>query len=57
MNRLGLSIVNKIINDHNGKIEFIKINDGAKVQIRFDLNDSEILIVDDNSDIRKILIK
>ena len=37
---LGLSIVNKIINDHNGKIEFIKINDGAKVQIRFDLNDS-----------------
>ncbi len=37
---LGLSIVNKIINDHNGKIEFIPINDGAKVQIYFDLNDS-----------------
>mgnify|MGYP003991590205 CR=1 FL=1 len=37
---LGLSIVNKIINDHNGKIEFIKINDGAKVEITFNLNDS-----------------
>ena len=37
---LGLSIVNKIINDHNGKIEFIPINDGAKVNIYFDLNDS-----------------
>ncbi len=37
---LGLSIVNKIINDHNGKIEFIPINDGAKVQIYFDLNES-----------------
>tara|TARA_Y100000992_G_scaffold284853_1_gene235339 strand:+ start:45 stop:1826 length:1782 start_codon:yes stop_codon:yes gene_type:complete len=30
---LGLSIVNKIINDHNGKIEFIPIKDGAKVNI------------------------
>ncbi len=37
---LGLSIVNKIINDHNGKIEFIHIKEGAKVQIYFDLNDS-----------------
>ena len=37
---LGLSIVNKIINDHNGKIEFIHIEEGAKVQIYFDLNDS-----------------
>ncbi len=37
---LGLSIVNKIINDHNGKIEFIPINDGAKVNITFNLNDS-----------------
>ncbi len=32
---LGLSIVNKIINDHNGNIEFIHINDGAKVKINF----------------------
>ena len=37
---LGLSIVNKIINDHNGKIEFLPINEGAKVQIYFDVNDS-----------------
>ena len=37
---LGLSIVNKIINDHNGKIEFIPINDGAKIDITFNLNDS-----------------
>ena len=37
---LGLSIVNKIINDHNGKIVFIPINDGAKVNITFNLNDS-----------------
>ncbi len=36
---LGLSIVNKIINDHNGKIEFIPINDGAKVDITFNLNE------------------
>ena len=32
---LGLSIVSKIINDHNGKIEFIPIDDGAKVDINF----------------------
>ena len=32
---LGLAIVNKIINDHNGSIEFIKIQDGAKIQIKF----------------------
>ncbi len=37
---LGLSIVNKIINDHNGKIEFNSINDGAKVTITFNLNES-----------------
>jgi len=37
---LGLSIVNKIINDHNGKIEFISIDEGAKVHIYFNLNDS-----------------
>ena len=37
---LGLSIVNKIINDHNGKINFIPINNGAKVKIIFFLNDS-----------------
>ncbi len=32
---LGLSIVNKILNDHNGKINFIPIKDGAKVNIVF----------------------
>ncbi|MDC3034113.1 ATP-binding protein [Candidatus Pelagibacter sp.] len=32
---LGLSIVNKIINDHNGKIEFIPIDEGAKIKINF----------------------
>ena len=37
---LGLSIVNKIINDHNGRIDFIPINNGAKVEINFILNDS-----------------
>lgn len=37
---LGLSIVNKIINDHNGKIEFIPIEVGAKININFTLNDS-----------------
>ena len=37
---LGLSIVSKIINDHNGKIEFIPIDDGAKVEIDFKINGS-----------------
>ena len=37
---LGLTIVNKIINDHNGIIKFVSINDGAKVEINFDLNDN-----------------
>ena len=32
---LGLSIVNKIINDHNGKLNFISIQNGAKVEIIF----------------------
>jgi two-component system nitrogen regulation sensor histidine kinase NtrY len=32
---LGLAIVNKIINDHNGKINFISIDDGAKIEIIF----------------------
>ena len=32
---LGLSIVSKIINDHNGKIEFIPLDDGAKIKIDF----------------------
>ena len=32
---LGLSIVNKIVNDHNGKINFIPLNDGAKIEIIF----------------------
>jgi len=32
---LGLSIVSKIINDHNGELNFIPISKGAKVEIRF----------------------
>ena len=32
---LGLSIVNNIINDHNGYIEFISIENGAKIKINF----------------------
>ena len=32
---LGLSIVNKIINDHDGKIDFIPIDNGAKIEILF----------------------
>jgi len=32
---LGLSIVSKIINDHNGKIEFISLDEGAKIKINF----------------------
>ena len=32
---LGLSIVNKIINDHNGKIDFIPIENGARINIKF----------------------
>ena len=32
---LGLSIVNKIVNDHNGKIEFLPIKEGAKIKIIF----------------------
>ena len=34
---LGLSIVNKIINDHNGELKFFSINDGAKIEIKFEL--------------------
>ncbi len=32
---LGLSIVNKIVNDHNGRIEFLPIKEGAKIKIIF----------------------
>ncbi len=32
---LGLSIVNKIINDHNGEINFVSISNGAKIEIVF----------------------
>ena len=32
---LGLAIVNKTINEHNGTIDFIPIEDGAKIKITF----------------------
>tara|TARA_B110001452_G_scaffold178078_1_gene149424 strand:- start:1229 stop:3010 length:1782 start_codon:yes stop_codon:yes gene_type:complete len=32
---LGLAIVNKIINDHNGTINFEPLDDGAKIKIKF----------------------
>ena len=35
---LGLAIVNKIINDHNGELNFFSIKDGAKIEIDFRLN-------------------
>ena len=38
---LGLSIVVKIINDHNGTIDFMDYNKGAKIKLTFPkLNDS-----------------
>ena len=35
---LGLSIVSKIINDHNGEINFISISEGAKIVITFKID-------------------
>ena len=35
---LGLSIVNKIINDHNGKLNFLSILNGAKIEVNFRFN-------------------
>ena len=35
---LGLSIVSKIINDHNGEINFISISEGAKIEITFKID-------------------
>ena len=35
---LGLSIVNKIINDHNGELNFFSIPEGAKIEINFKIN-------------------
>ena len=32
---LGLSIINKIINDHNGNIDFFSKDDGAKIKVIF----------------------
>jgi len=32
---LGLSIVNKIINDHNGELNFFTIPEGAKIEVNF----------------------
>jgi len=36
---LGLAIVNKIINDHNGSIDFKSLNTGAKIIIKFFKNE------------------
>jgi two-component system, NtrC family, nitrogen regulation sensor histidine kinase NtrY len=36
---LGLSIVNKIINDHDGELNFFSISDGAKIEVNFKFND------------------
>ncbi len=35
---LGLAIVNKIINDHNGELNFFSVSDGAKIEINFRIN-------------------
>ena len=35
---LGLSIVNKIINDHDGELNFFSITNGAKVEVKFKLD-------------------
>ena len=35
---LGLSIVNKIINDHNGELNFFSLENGAKIEIIFRLD-------------------
>ena len=35
---LGLAIVNKIINDHDGKVDFISINEGAKITLQLPNN-------------------
>ena len=37
---LGLSIVNKIVNDHNGKLNFFPQSDGVKIEISFEIHDS-----------------
>ena len=36
---LGLAIVNKIINDHNGKIKFVQQKTGAKIIVNFPKNE------------------
>ena len=33
--QLEMSIVNKIVNDHNGKIELMSVKEGAKIKIVF----------------------
>ena len=32
---LGLSFVYKIVNDHDGRIEFLRVKEGAKIEITF----------------------
>jgi len=53
---LGLSIVNKIINDHNGKINFVSLEKWSKNRnYIYKIMSTEILIIDDNADIRNII--
>ena len=52
---LGLPIVNKIINDHNGTLTTLSPKYGAKIKLISPKMSTEILIIDDNPDIRNIL--
>ena len=50
---LGLSIVNKIINDHDGELKFYNVSDGAKIEVNFINLDSIYINKDEISTARK----